>query len=179
MKIERAQPPRSGWALRLCLKAVRQRHRSIDRLINRRWRCAEISRSRCSSRSLVAARLAAERRPFDVRSEAVRLVPHWNGSDRRDRLPENWPQLRARVLKRDGYRCTAHSTYGDRCEFRATDVDHIRPGDDHRETNLSSLCAWHHARKSGAEGAAAVQRKRARARARFKRSEVHPGLIER
>jgi 5-methylcytosine-specific restriction enzyme A len=105
-------------------------------------------------------------------------MPYWLGSDRRARLPADWPYRRARVLRRDGYRCTALSIYGERCELRATDVDHIKPGDDHRETNLASLCTWHHRRKSGAEGAAAAQRNRTKAQARFRRNETHPGRIE-
>jgi 5-methylcytosine-specific restriction endonuclease McrA len=104
-------------------------------------------------------------------------MPSWSGSDRRGRLPPDWPVRRARILRRDGHRCTARSTYGERCAERATDVDHIKPGDDHRDENLTSLCWWHHRRKSSAEGAAAAQRNRQRLQARFKRTEAHPGLI--
>jgi hypothetical protein len=40
-------------------------------------------------------------------------------------LPADWPRIRARVLRRDGNRCTHRDQYGERCEELATDVDHI------------------------------------------------------
>lgn len=89
----------------------------------------------------------------------------WHSSDRRARLPSTWRTLRAKVLKRDGYMCVALlRDTGTRCTAVATDVDHIIPNDDHDMANLQSLCTWHHARKSSAEGAAArgprISRKR-------------------
>jgi 5-methylcytosine-specific restriction protein A len=105
-------------------------------------------------------------------------MPQWSGSDRRSRLPDNWQALRRRVLRRDGSRCTARDlTTGERCEEPATDVDHIVPGDDHRESNLRSLCGWHHRKKSSAEGGAALARKRRQNDKKFRRTEDHPGLI--
>lgn len=101
----------------------------------------------------------------------------WSTSDRRGRLPDNWPQLRSRILQRDGYRCTARDQYGARCAEAATDVDHISPGDDHREANLQSLCGWHHRVKSSREGAAASAAVRRRHMRRFRRTEEHPGLL--
>ncbi|WSJ69057.1 HNH endonuclease [Kitasatospora sp. NBC_01302] len=101
----------------------------------------------------------------------------WTTSDRRLRLPPNWPQIRRRVLARDGHRCTATDHYGVRCPEAATDVDHIRPGDDHREANLRSLCGWHHRVKSSREGAAAKAAARRRHDRRFRRAEDHPGLL--
>ncbi|WKU46754.1 HNH endonuclease [Streptomyces sp. VNUA116] len=100
----------------------------------------------------------------------------WSTSDRRQRLPANWPHLRRRVLRRDGHICTARDQYGVRCAEPATDVDHIRPGDDHREANLQSLCGWHHRVKSSREGAAAKAAVRRRNDRKFRRTEVHPGL---
>ncbi|MFJ1932632.1 HNH endonuclease [Kitasatospora sp. NPDC088160] len=100
----------------------------------------------------------------------------WATSDRRARLPADWPRIRFRVLVRDGHRCTAKDQYGDRCIEPATDVDHIRPGDDHREVNLQSLCGWHHRVKSSREGAAAKAARRRRNDRRFRRTEEHPGL---
>lgn len=97
----------------------------------------------------------------------------WIGSTRRARLPRDWSARRARVLRRDGYRCTA-ADYGERCPEPATDVDHIEPGDDHSEANLASLCGWHHARKSAREGAAAAHANRAQ---RVRPPEPHPGAI--
>jgi 5-methylcytosine-specific restriction endonuclease McrA len=56
------------------------------------------------------------------------------------------------------------------CEAPANQVDHINPGDDHDYDNLQSLCRWHHARKSSAEGAAARRPKQRQAR----EPEPHP-----
>lgn len=104
-------------------------------------------------------------------------MPQWAGSDRRSRLPANWASIRSRVLRRDGSQCTAVSHDGVRCAEPATDVDHIVAGDDHREANLRSLCGWHHQRKSSAEGAAALARKRRANDRKFRRTEDHPGLL--
>jgi 5-methylcytosine-specific restriction enzyme A len=96
----------------------------------------------------------------------------WQGSNRRSELPANWPAIRLAVLSRDGHQCTWIETSSARCIRRATDVDHIINGGSHALTNLRSLCAWHHAKKSSAEGNAAQRRlttKRAAPR--------HPGLI--
>jgi 5-methylcytosine-specific restriction protein A len=58
-----------------------------------------------------------------------------------------WLAARAAVLKRDGYRCA--TPY---CRNRATHVDHIRPiadgGAGLDPTNLQSLCASCHSRKT-------------------------------
>lgn len=98
----------------------------------------------------------------------------WSGSTRRDRLPPGWPAIRARILQRDGHRCT-HTDHGQRCPAPATDVDHITPvsqGGTDAPANLRSLCRRHHGLKSSAEGNAA------RWKYRDKRpSEKHPGLI--
>lgn len=90
-------------------------------------------------------------------------------SDRRGRLPGNWPRLRARVLRRDPV-CRA-------CGLApSAEVDHVQPGDNHDETNLQGLCRPCHARKSAREGIAA--RKSAGAyRRRARDPEPHPGVI--
>ncbi|KOV10358.1 HNH endonuclease [Streptomyces sp. XY431] len=79
----------------------------------------------------------------------------WSGSTRRERLPSDWPTRRQVVLRRDAWRCVAVTRDGDRCTEAATDVDHIRPGDDHSLDNLQALCRWHHGRKSAYEGVTA------------------------
>ncbi|AXH70206.1 HNH endonuclease [Streptomyces phage Haizum] len=104
-------------------------------------------------------------------------MPRWEGSDRRSRLPADWPKVRLRVLRRDGGQCTALNEAGERCVEVATDVDHIEPGDDHSMGNLRSLCAWHHRKKSGAEGAAAKAARQRALRKKFSRAEQHPGLL--
>lgn len=104
-------------------------------------------------------------------------MPNWQGSDRRSRLPADWPKRRLRVLRRDGGQCTALTEAGGRCDSTATDVDHIRPGDDHSDSNLTSLCSYHHRIKSSREGAAAKHARRRKIAGRFKRTEQHPGLL--
>lgn len=98
----------------------------------------------------------------------------WAGSTRRSRLPRNWDtDIRPRVLRRDGYRCT-WTEDGPRCRARATDVDHINPGDDHSLENLTSLCGPHHAIKSAREGGRAAAARRAEAKLP---AEPHPGML--
>ena len=101
----------------------------------------------------------------------------WKGSDRRDRLPADWPRIRARVLRRDQGQCTHPDDFGARCPELATDVDHIRPGDDHSDGNLRALCSWHHKAKSSSEGGAALAARRRKNAQKFKRVERHPGLL--
>lgn len=96
----------------------------------------------------------------------------WQGSNRRSELPANWPAIRQAVLSRDGHQCTWIESDSVRCIKRATDVDHIINGGSHELTNLRALCAWHHSRKSSAEGNAA--RKRVSMR---RKAPPHPGLI--
>lgn len=96
----------------------------------------------------------------------------WQGSDRRDRLPSNWDtEIRPAILKRDSYRCR-WIEHNQRCTARATDVDHINRGDDHRPQNLRALCAPHHARKSSAEG---NQAKAQRKTLMLRPQRPHPG----
>ena len=86
----------------------------------------------------------------------------WKGSTRKARLPPDWPRRRAQVLARDNYRCF--------CGMPATDVDHVVPGDDHRLSNLRSLCRAHHLQKSSKEGVSARKHRR-------RPPEPHPGLL--
>lgn len=86
----------------------------------------------------------------------------WNGSTRRSRLPANWTGLRRTILERDP---VCRLRY-DCCTLKSTDVDHVRPGDDHRLGNLQGVCNPCHLRKT------ATERPRA-ARA----TESHPGLL--
>lgn len=79
----------------------------------------------------------------------------WSTSTRRSQLPPNWAAIRRIILTRDSHRCQARDSTGALCGEAANQVDHIIPGNDHKPTNLQSLCRWHHARKSSAEGNAA------------------------
>jgi 5-methylcytosine-specific restriction endonuclease McrA len=69
----------------------------------------------------------------------------WAGSTRRQRLPKNWARIRKRILRRD----PVCSICG---ESPSTEIDHLRPGDDHGDSNLQGLCSPCHASKSGREG---------------------------
>lgn len=101
--------------------------------------------------------------------------PAWRNSDRRSRLPSNWPQLRAAALERNPERvCHWCGLPG------GGDLDHKVAGDNHDLDNLD----WIHGRrqheqgvskrnchgeKTGAEGAAARPR-------RHRPPEVHPAF---
>jgi 5-methylcytosine-specific restriction endonuclease McrA len=88
---------------------------------------------------------------------------------------KNWPVLRRRVPRRDGYACQTRFGEGQLCGREATDVDHIVPGDDHSMANLRALCGWCHARKSASEGGRAA----ALTRVRTERPKpIHPALEE-
>ena len=109
----------------------------------------------------------------------MEVIPlgRWDNSTRRRRLPGNWSSLRQQVLRRDGFQCTwVDHIQGKRvrCIAKATDVDHIRAGDDHSVENLQSLCHPHHDRKTRGEGVAARKRNRAEVRKRFRRTEEKP-----
>ena len=103
----------------------------------------------------------------------------WEESSRRSRLPPNWEALRKPVLFRpDGSRRTCRwIEKGRKCPELATEVDHIKPGDDHSPSNLRGLCTEHHLRKSSREGHAAKATKRAAISRKFRRTEQHPGRL--
>lgn len=100
----------------------------------------------------------------------------WNGSDRRERLPANWPALRMQRLELDGFQCTwTLSISKERCPRRATDVDHkVEGSDDHRIGALQSLCREHHEKKTSI---AARRIKYAKAQKRVRPAEGHPGQL--
>lgn len=97
-------------------------------------------------------------------------TPGWKGSDRRSRLPSDWAKIRERVKRRDLGLCQE-------CGAPGTDVDHIRPGDDHSMSNLRLLCAACHKAKTAKEGGEAYAAKRRAINNRLRRSESHPGLL--
>lgn len=86
-------------------------------------------------------------------------------------LPADWPRIRKRVMKRDGGICTAILANGTRCHGKATDVHHLGSPNDHSESNLTAVCAWHHKRLTSAQANA----KRKRVTQRYP-SEKHPGV---
>lgn len=76
----------------------------------------------------------------------------WAGSTRRSRLPKGWDKKRRYVLARDPL-CQD----GRVCKGLAlsTEVDHVKPNDDHDYSNLQGICSDCHRAKSSAEGTAA------------------------
>ena len=105
-------------------------------------------------------------------------MTQWQTSTRRVRLPSNWSsEIRPRILRRDKRQCQAVLDDGTLCLDYANEVDHIKPGDDHSDSNLRAICRWHHKFKSSQEGGQAAARARARIRKSFRRSESHPGLV--
>lgn len=105
----------------------------------------------------------------------------WTTSNRRQRLPTNWNKLRKQVLAKANYKCAGldpvvtpppSSMEGQRggrrwhhpaCDMRATDIDHINAGDDHKPSNLQALSHACHTAKTTHENAAAKARIRATA----------------
>lgn len=99
----------------------------------------------------------------------------WQGSTRRQSLDKEFFRNRARVLKRDGFRCQIR--YPDICTGAANQADHIGDRLDHRPENMRAACPQCHQHRSSQQGGqAAGQRAQARARARKRPVEPHPGM---
>lgn len=102
----------------------------------------------------------------------------WSTSDRRERLPADWVQLRAQVFELHGRQCYVVED-GIQCVEESSDIDHVVAGDDHSLDNLRPICRRHHRRKSSSEGWHALRKKKAEARERsmkrFGHEEAHPG----
>ena len=93
----------------------------------------------------------------------------WKTSHRAKRLPVDWDRRRSLILRRDRFTCQIRM---DGCQEKASEVDHIQPGDNHDPTNLRAACSWCHGRKSSQEGHAV----KARIRSLRKRPrDRHPG----
>ena len=103
----------------------------------------------------------------------------WQGSERRSTLPADWAVTCFRILRRDHHRCQWIRVDTDRrCLAQARDVDHIishADGGSDDDSNLQSLCEYHHRKKTGREGGIASGRSR-RAK-RDSEKPLHPGLI--
>lgn len=105
----------------------------------------------------------------------------WDTSDRRSRLPANWPKLvssvkkRARATSKLGIeQCEKRLPSGNRCPRLGTDVDHVIPNDDHGIKNLRLLCEHHHGIKSSAEGRTARAELK---QSKYRPREGHPGDV--
>lgn len=97
----------------------------------------------------------------------------WASSDRRRRLPSDWPAIRERVKRRAGGRCEA-DVHEPACDGTGSEADHVTPGDDHRMSNLQWLNSECHKAKTARENAAA---RAALAAALIRPTEAHPGAI--
>lgn len=98
----------------------------------------------------------------------------WDTSNRRSRLPKDWPARRRRVLRRDP---TCQLRYPG-CTVVSTEVDHRNRGDDHRDENLQGVCGPCHKRKTRWEAAQARRVSGAmRQQSPERPPESHPGLI--
>lgn len=95
----------------------------------------------------------------------------WHTSDRAQRLPENWADLRRQVRYRAGGLCEAPNHHP-RCPGTGSECDHVTPGDDHGLENLQWLSSECHKAKTQAEAAA---RASLAAQLRRRPSEPHPG----
>lgn len=98
----------------------------------------------------------------------------WDTSNRRARLPANWPELIAATRRRAHGRCQGIHLPGlpvhhPDCDGTGSECDHIIPGDNHHPSNLAWLNTHCHALKSSAEGTAARRAKSQRPKRR------HPG----
>jgi len=86
-----------------------------------------------------------------------------------------WKTTRTRIIERDSHQCTATRQDLARCpETTNLEVDHIiRPelGGTDDDSNLTTLCHWHHNRKTQAEAAASRT-----TRSIMRPPEVHPAL---
>ena len=102
----------------------------------------------------------------------INISGKWKDSNRVNQLPKNWKLIRIAVMRRDNYTCQEGN-----CRNLATDVDHIKPGNDHSMSNLRAICSEHHRKKSSSEGYAAMNKKRKDIDQRFRRTETHPSLL--
>jgi 5-methylcytosine-specific restriction protein A len=101
-------------------------------------------------------------------------------SRRKTPLPPRWRHIRTKALQRDGYRCTWILDDGTRCPYHnpngtGLEVDHIADRNDHRLTNLRTLCGKttphnHHGHRTALQAVAAQPRRR-------RPPEPHPGVL--
>lgn len=105
-------------------------------------------------------------------------MAHWRGSDRKQRLPPNWPTLRRQAKERAGGICEMVA-HGYRCTEVGTDADHIEPSGSDDLSNIQWLCRKHHLQKTGRDSHHLRRKKIKAAKARFEKrfghQEVHSG----
>ena len=74
----------------------------------------------------------------------------WATSDRRSRLPNDWPKRVAQTKARAKGKCQA-VTHEPECDGIGRECDHIRAGDDHSLANLQWLSTPCHKAKTQAD----------------------------
>lgn len=100
----------------------------------------------------------------------------WQGSTRRVTLGKTYHRNRALVMRRDGRRCQLRTP--GICIGAATECDHVGDRLDHSVENMRAACHPCHLDRSSRQGGqAAGQARKARAAARFREPERHPGLL--
>ncbi|SFN18832.1 hypothetical protein SAMN05421671_0018 [Pimelobacter simplex] len=96
----------------------------------------------------------------------------WSSSDRRTRLPNDWPKRVQATKERAGGRCEGISLRGeprwhvDTCDGRGADCDHDKRGDDHGLANLRWLSGPCHTKKTQLEKPSRIRPRR-----------THPGEV--
>lgn len=91
-------------------------------------------------------------------------------SGRTSALPRAWKMIRANVLRRDNWQCQwVREDTGELCLAPATDVDHIDDPENHKHSNLRSLCGYHHRQRTAQQGGLANASK-------AKKPKSHPGV---
>lgn len=97
----------------------------------------------------------------------------WENSNRRSRLPRNWPSISRSVLVRDSWVCQIGYPG---CLTEASEVDHRTRGDNHQPDNLQAACTACHRKKSSSEGGlASASARRYRDSQKYRPTERHPG----
>ncbi len=71
----------------------------------------------------------------------------WDTSDRRSRLPDDWPKRVAQVKRRSHGRCEA-VVHDPGCDGRGRALHHVHQGDDHSLDTLQLLSRPCHLRKT-------------------------------
>ena len=100
----------------------------------------------------------------------------WANSNRRARLPSDWPMRRHAVMVRANGVCEyIDEDTNLRCVFNGSECDHKIHGDNHELDNLQWLCSMHHGIKSSAEGNDAKREHRMRF---TRKPEKHPGILD-
>lgn len=96
----------------------------------------------------------------------------WHEGNNKRGLPDDWPQIRRAVIRRDEGKCVW-------CGQPGTEVDHIGPRDCHEVYNLRLLCGPCHQARTSRQGGKAYHAAMRASRKKLRRPvEKHPGLLQ-